>query len=180
MSEDLKKEAKKRVEAAFHPEDCFEASQFAAEKAKDFELAVKCLEKGFDFILEEFDKGYTNHGLRSCPEEQAAMYCDELIWIGPTINPETLEITAWKCIPVPPLNDEEGIALWKQVKPVMRKIYETWEDKFWDNCDGANFNFGVKTGWGEGFYNEYLLRKIEHDFSEEVDWIERIKNKINN
>ena len=66
------------------------------------------------------------------------------------------------------------------VPDVMRKIYETWEDKFWDNCDGANFNFGVKTGWGEGFYNEYLLRKIEHDFSEEVDWIERIKNKINN
>ena len=40
----------------------------------------------------------------------------------------------------------------------MKEVYEWWEEELWDDE-----------------YNEVLLDNLESDFSEETDWIQRIK-----
>ena len=124
-------------------------------------MTVRCLNKGFDNIWELLRDGYDNHGLWSSPEEYAANALEGYIWNGPKIDSESGKIIEWKWNPAPLLDDEKGITLWKHVKPVMKDVYESWEEELWD-----------------ADYNDVLLENLEHDFSEEVEWINRIKEKM--
>ena len=45
----------------------------------------------------------------------------------------------------------------------MKEVYEWWEEELWDDE-----------------YNEVLLDNLESDFSEETDWIQRIKEGKSN
>jgi hypothetical protein len=83
---------------------------------------------------------------------------DGNVWNGPTIDSSSGKIIEWKWNPVPSLDDEQGLILWNHVKPVMKEVYEWWEEELWDDE-----------------YNEVLLNNLESDFSEETDWIQRIK-----
>lgn len=146
---------------ALHADNYALIAKIAAERLHDFDWTVRCLKKGFDVIWEDYTDGYDNSGLSNSPEEYAASALESYIWNGPKIDIESQKLIEWKWNPVPSLDNEKGIALWKHVKPVMKDIYEFWEEELW-----------------LADYNDVLLENLEHDFSEEVEWINRIKEKM--
>ena len=143
---------------AIHEENFFKIAKIAAEKALDFEWAARCLKAGYDKTWELLHDDFDNDGLWESPQKRALDSLDGNVWNGPTIDSSSGKIIEWKWNPVPSLDDEQGLILWNHVKPVMKEVYEWWEEELWDDE-----------------YNEVLLDNLESDFSEETDWIQRIK-----
>ena len=150
------------IKKARYPYNFFYYARIATEKALDFELTAKCLEEGFNVIWENFRDGDDCEGLYS-PKEWALKRIDKNTWYGPNFDLEKGAIIEWKYNPVVKKIDQvHWPTLWNHTKPVMKAVYEQWEEKLWGPTD----------------YNERLLENLEDDFKEETEWINRIKEKL--
>lgn len=138
------------LDIAKHPDNYFDIARIAAQKTLDFNLTAKCLEEGFEVIWELLWDGDDCEGMYT-PESWAVRQFEESVWAGPKIGYGYMKI-----------DQIHWASLWNHIKPVMKAVYEKWEDKL----------------WGHDGYNEELLENLERDFSEETEWIERIKNKL--
>ena len=154
------------LDIARYPQNYFDIARIAAQKTLDFNLTVKFLNEGFEAIFEKHREGdydfLSNGGLHS-PDEWAVRQLEKHVWVGPKINPENGTIIEWNYNPeVLKIDQIHWASLWNHIKPVMKAVYEHWEDELWGPSD----------------YNEVLLENLEDDFSEETEWIDRIKNKL--
>lgn len=150
------------IKKAGYSSNFFYYARIATEKALDFELTAKCLEEGFNVIWENFRDGDDCNGLYS-PKEYALKQIDENTWYGPNFDLEKGAIIEWKYNPVVKKIDQvHWPTLWNHTKPVMKAVYEQWEEELWGPTD----------------YNERLLGNLEDDFKEETEWINRIKEKL--
>lgn len=122
-----------------------EIMKIAAIRLHDYAWTARCLKKGFDVIRGQYLDNFDNDGLASSPEQQAAKSLEDFTG--------SLDYK---------LNDEENQALQDNVKPILRAIYEFWEEELW----------GLK------FYDDTLVQYLEYDFPEETEWINRLKEKI--